>query len=77
MIESRVDDIGEGGAVGFFVRFTQPPVVVCQILRSSQYVHNSRPVYFYVTYVDKDCFSYTVRGNLKPGDRVSWIAVGN
>lgn len=69
--------IGQGGAIGFTsTRFTQPPVVVCQIMRSSQYVFNSNPVYFYVTYVNKDSFSYTVKGDLKPGDQVSWIAVG-
>ena len=65
-----------GGAIGFTTRFTQPPIVVCQIVRSSQYVFNSKPVYVYITYIDKDCFSYTVRGDNKPGDQFSWIAIG-
>jgi hypothetical protein len=72
-----VTNIWGGGAIGFTTtRFTQPPVVVCQIIRSSQYVFNSRPVYVYITYVNKDSFSYTVRGDRKPGDQVSWIAIG-
>ena len=66
-----------GGAIGFTsVRFTQPPVVVCQIIRSTQYVFNSRPVYVYITHVNKDSFSYTVRGDRKSGDQISWIAIG-
>ena len=78
LIARGITNIAQGGAIGFTTtRFTQPPVVVCQIIRSSQYVFNSRPVYFYITYVNKDSFSYTVRGDNKPGDQVSWIAIGN
>ena len=76
--EARISsNIGGGGAIGFTTnRFTQPPVVVGQIMRSTSFVFNARPVYFYVTYVTKDLFSYTVRGDVKPGDQVSWIATG-
>ena len=72
-----VTNIGEGGAIGFTTtRFTQPPVVVCQIIRNRQYVFNSAPINFYITYVNRDSFSYTVRGNVRPGNQVSWIAIG-
>ena len=78
LIASGITNIMGGGAIGFTTtRFTQPPIVVCQIIRSSQYVFNSRPVYVYITYINKDSFSYTVRGDVKPGDQVSWIAIGN
>jgi hypothetical protein len=54
---SGVTNIGGGGAIGFTTtRFNQTPVVVCQIIRNSQYVFNSQPVYFYVTHVNKDSF---------------------
>ena len=73
-----ITNIAGGGAIGFTTtRFTRPPVVVCQIIRSSQHAFNSRPVYVYVTYINKDSFSYTVRGDNKPGDQVSWIAIGD
>ena len=73
-----ITDIVGGGAIGFTTtRFTQTPIVVCQILGSTQYVFNSRPVYVYITYINKDSFSYTVRGDHKPGDKVSWIAIGS
>ena len=73
-----ITDIWGGGAIGFTsIRFTEPPRVVCQIIRSGQYVFNSQPVYVYITYINKDGFSYTVRGNRKPGDQVSWIAIGS
>ena len=53
-----ITDIWGGGSIGFTTtRFTEPPRVVCQIIRSSQYVFNSQPVYFYVTHVNKDSFS--------------------
>jgi hypothetical protein len=72
-----ITNIAGGGAIGFTTtRFTQPPIVVCQIIRSYQYVFNSSPVYVYITYINKDSFSYAVRGNNKPGDQVSWIAIG-
>ena len=57
-----ITNIAGGGAIGFITtRFTQPPIVVCQIIRSNHYVFNSTPVYVYITYINKDCFSYTVR----------------
>jgi hypothetical protein len=76
-LETGVNDIFGGGAIGFTAnRFTQPPVVVCQIMRSTRFVFNANPVYFYVTNVTKDSFSHTVRGARRDGDRVSWIAIG-
>ena len=75
---SGITDILGGGAIGFTsTRFTQAPRVVCQIIRSSQTVFNSQPVYVYITYINKDGFSYTVRGDRKPGDQISWIAIGS
>ena len=73
-----ITNIGGGGAIGFTsTRFTQPPIVVCQIMRSWQQVFNSRTVYVYITDITKDYFSYHVLGDRKPGDQISWIAVGS
>ena len=73
-----ITNIAGDDAIGFTTTwFTQPPIVVCQIIRSSQYVFNFRPVYVYITYINEDCFSYTVTRDRKPGDQVSWIAIGD
>jgi hypothetical protein len=69
--------LGAGGAVIFPQNtFTQTPVVVCSVMRSANYVFNSSPVNVYVTDINKDSASYTVKGVRKPGDQISWIAVG-
>ena len=77
-MEARVTTLGAGGAIGFTPnKFTEPPVVVCSIMRLDSYVSASRPVNIFVTSVTKDSFSYTVKGDRKPFDQISWIAIGS
>ena len=72
-----IANIGQGGVIGFTTtRFTEPPIVVCSIVRSWHNAYNSRPVNFSVTYINNASFSYVAKDN-KPGDQVSWIAIGN
>ena len=76
-MQTGTNDIAGGGAIGFTPnRFTQPPVVVCQIMWNYTDAWRAPPVKFYVTNVNKDSFSYNAQAN-RPGDRVSWIAIGN
>ena len=71
------NDIYGGGAISFTPnKFTQPPVVIYSIMRNFTVAWRSPPVKFYLTNVNKDSFSYNAQDN-RPGDRVSWVAIGN
>ena len=58
-------------------KFTKPPIVICQLVRSNQYVWNGWPLTIYPFNITKDSFQYIVKGDLKPGDQIHWIAVAS
>ena len=58
-------------------KFTEPPVVICQLVRSNQYVWNSWTLHIYPFKITKDGFQFIVKGDYKPGDQCHWIAIGN
>jgi hypothetical protein len=65
-------------AIGFTPhKFTQPPAVACQIIRTMRDVAQAGPVYVYTSNITKDSFQYTVKGDRRVGDQVSWIAIGS
>ena len=69
--------IGVSGTIGLAPhKFTQPPIVVCQIMRTNHDASNARHVYVYTSNVARDYFHYTVKGDRKPGDQIHWIAIG-
>jgi hypothetical protein len=75
-MQSGLTNIGASGAVGFTPnRFTQPPIVVCQIVRTPQNAFHSSLIHVYVTNVSKDSFSYVTKGRQISGDKIYWIAV--
>ena len=70
--------IGVSGTIGLTPhKFTQSPVVVCQIMRTNHDAFNARHVYVYTSNVTNDYFQYTVKGDRKPGDQICWIAIGS
>ena len=58
-------------------KFTKPPVISCQLVRSNQYAWDAGPLHIYIFNVTNNSFQYIVRGEYKPGDQIHWIAVGN
>ena len=58
-------------------KFTQPPVVICQLVRSSPNVWNDRPLNIYPDNITTSGFQFNVRGDYKPGDQCHWISIGN
>lgn len=75
-MEIGTTSIGRSGAVSFTPnKFSQPPVVICQILRNSHRVFSSDYICIYIIDVNKDSFSYVVKGNVKFGDQMNWVAI--
>ena len=58
-------------------KFKEPPVVICQLVRSRQHVWNSGPLYIFPFNITKDSFQFIVRDDYRPGDQCHWIAIGN
>ena len=76
--------LGGAGAIGFTPnKFSCPPIVTCSIVRGSNHVYEAQPIVVYITNVNKDSFSYTVRscdnGQYTPwvSDKLNWIAVAD
>ena len=46
------------GTFGFITnKFTRPPIVICQLVRSNEHVWNSGPLYIYLFNITKDFFN--------------------
>ena len=58
-------------------KFAKPPILICQLVRSNQYVFNGGSLYIYPFNITQDSFQYIAKGDLKPGDQIHWIAVAN
>jgi hypothetical protein len=78
VMQTGVNNIGGGGGTIIFTpnKFSQPPVVFCQIIRTLHNGFYSSPVFFYLITVTKDCFTYATKDQ-KPGDRFNWIAIAS
>ena len=57
-------------------KFTEPPVVICQLVRLFEY-RNDWALHIYPCNITKDGFQCNIEGHYKPGDQIHWIAVGN
>ena len=65
-----------GGVVGFTPnKFCRPPIVICQLVRSNQYVWNAGHLNIYPFNITTSSFQYIVKGDYKPGDQIYWIAI--
>ena len=73
---SVITSIRGSATCGFIPnKFTKPPAVFCQLVRSNQYVWNGWSLNIYPFNITKDSFQYIVKGDLKPGDQIHWLAV--
>ena len=69
----------EGEVVFTPDKFTEPPNVICQVVRTNTQVNK---MYFWYNPIQvinftKYGFKCKTSGNFQPGDQIHWMAVGN
>jgi len=67
-----------GGVIGLTPnKFSRSPIIICQLARSSHYVWSPGHLNICTFNFTRNSFQYIVKGDVKPGDQIHWIAVGN
>lgn len=65
-----------GGIIAFPPhKFSTPPIIICQLVRSNHFVWNSGHLNIYPFNITTDSFQYIVRGEFKQGDQIYWLAI--